>query len=60
VFNLTRTPLPPFAGEVEARSDEGEGRTARTTLTVDPLRDSTAPLAALVRFTAQAREQRER
>jgi hypothetical protein len=50
-----RTPLPLFAGEVEARSDKGEGRAASTTLTRLATLADLGPL-----FTAQACEARER
>jgi hypothetical protein len=49
-----RTPLPLFAGEVEARGDKGESRAASTTLTRLATLADLGPL-----FTAQACEARE-
>jgi hypothetical protein len=45
--------LSRFAGEVETRSVEGEGRAAQT---VRAARPSSIRFAALIRFAAQSRE----
>jgi hypothetical protein len=49
--------LSRFAGEVETRSVEGEGRAAQTVRAARPApRAASIRFAALIRFAAQSRE----